>query len=157
MAYDAYLKIDGISVNSKSNYGIELESWSWGVTNSGNPSEGTGYGAGQVSFRDFSFTAAAGTQSPQLFTKAVTGEVITSATLTIDGAPEVITIKFSDVIIASYKMDEHAQASSLKIDVAGGAYADTAPAEAVSFNFAQMVFTVGSAVGTGSSIDSSAT
>ncbi|HUX67327.1 MAG TPA: type VI secretion system tube protein Hcp [Terriglobales bacterium] len=154
MAYDAFLKIDGITSDKLS--GIQLESFSWGVSNSSAASEGTGAGAGKVALQDFSFTSLMGGQSPQLFRKAVTGEVLQSATLTISGGRDIF-IKFSDVIISSYKMDEHAQANFLKIernlDALGGsgAFPNAAPADAVSFNFAKIEMSVGGIVGTGSS------
>ena len=56
---DYFLKIEGIdgeSADAKHKGDIQLESFSWGETNSGSHSSGGGGGAGKVSMQDFSFT-----------------------------------------------------------------------------------------------------
>ena len=133
MAFNAYLKLDGITGESQGGL-IRLENFSWGVSNSNSIGSGTGgAGAGKASFQDFSFAAAAGKQSPQLFQAAVEGRLIGTGTLTVNDKVDLLTIKFSDVFISSYKLDE------------GGipAVQRDLPVENVSFNFAKIEFQVG--------------
>src|SRR5436309_614292 len=57
-AVDYFLKIDGIegeSQDSKHKNEIDLESFSWGETQSGTHGAGGGGGAGKVSMQDFHF------------------------------------------------------------------------------------------------------
>ena len=57
-AVDYFLKLDGIegeSHDDKFKNQIDLESWSWGETQSGTFSGGGGGGAGKVSMQDFHF------------------------------------------------------------------------------------------------------
>jgi type VI secretion system secreted protein Hcp len=141
MAFDAFLKLDGITGESQGGT-IQLQSFSWGVSNSNSiASSGSGAGAGKVSFHDFSFTSALGKQSPQLFRSAVEGTTIGSGTLTINDKVEPITIKFSEVFISSYKLDEGAiKLSEGAIKLSEGAVQLGAPMEAVSFNFTSVEF-----------------
>lgn len=137
MAFDAFLKLDGITGEAQGGT-IQLQSFSWGVSNPNSvATSGGGAGAGKASFQDFSFTAAVGKQSPQLFRSAVEGTHIGSGTLTIADKLEPITIKFSEVFISSYKLDEGA------IKLSEGVVPAVqlgAPTEAVSFNFASVEF-----------------
>ena len=136
MAFDAFLKLDGITGESQE--GIRLQSFSWGVSNSSSiATSGGGAGAGKASFQDFSFTSAVGKQSPQLFLSAVEGSHIGSGTLTIIDKVEPITIKFSEVFISSYKLDEGAIKLSEGVNAAPQL---GAPMESVSFNFARVEF-----------------
>ena len=109
MAYDAFLKIDGITGDSqdKQHPGeIVLMSYSFGVTNSARITAGGGGGAGRNSFQDFHFTTGLSKASPQLFAKCVTGTHIPHTTLTVRKAGEnpvdFFIVKLSDAIINSY-------------------------------------------------------
>jgi len=56
MAFDAFLKIEGIEGDSqqKGHPGeIEVASFSWGETSSGDPARGGGAGTGKVQMQDF--------------------------------------------------------------------------------------------------------
>ena len=60
MAYDIFLKLDGVSGEStddKHPHEIVLESFSWGESNSSAHATASGAGAGRVSMQDFHFTA----------------------------------------------------------------------------------------------------
>src|SRR5215469_8855953 len=108
MAFDAFMKMDGITETLPGGE-LELDSYSWGLSNPGNIGSATGgAGGGKVSFQDFSFTLQAGKQSPKLFEAAANGRHINNATLTVTDKVEPITIHFSDVFITSYKLDEGA-------------------------------------------------
>lgn len=141
MAIDAFLKLDGITGESQE--GIRLQSFSWGVSNSSSASTG-GASGGKASFQDFSFTSAVGKQSPQLFKSAMEGTHIGSGTLTINDKVEPITIKFNEVFISSYKLDEGAiKLSEGSIKLSEGfvpAVQLGVPMESVSFNFVSVEF-----------------
>ena len=143
MAFNAFLKIDGIDSGTQGGE-IPLRSFTWGLSNSS--SSGSGSGAGRVSFQDFSFVASVGKQSPQLFEATAEGKVIQSATLTVTDKIEPLTIKFSEVFISSYKLDE----GVLKLsEGALPAVQFGAPSESVSFNFGKVEFQVGGNIGSG--------
>jgi type VI secretion system secreted protein Hcp len=132
-AVDYFLKIDGISGESKdSNHSdeIQLESWSWGETNSGSMAAGGGGGAGKVSMQDFSFTMANNKASPELFLACAQGKHIDSCLLTCRKAgtdqQEYLKIEFTDVLISSYQT--------------GGGGGDVLPIESITFNFAKMKY-----------------
>ena len=79
MAFDAFLKLDGIpgESNDKSHPNeIEIESYSWGVSNSGSLGSGGGGGAGKASFTDMNFTAPASAAGPLLAAACATGKHI---------------------------------------------------------------------------------
>ena len=140
MAFDAFLKIEGINGAGE----IRLESFSWGVCNSSSIAAGSGAGGGRASFQDFSFAAVVGKQSPQLFEAAAEGRLIQSATLTVTDKIEPLTIKFSEVFISSYKLDEGA------IKISEGVLPAVQlgpPMESVSFNFAKVEFQAGGSIG----------
>src|SRR2546430_10448978 len=112
MAVDAFLKLDGIkgeSQDSKHKDEIEIESFSWGVTQSGTLGFGGGGGAGKAQFQDFHFTNKVSKASPQLFLKCVTGEHIKIGTLSLRKAGgegpgiEFYKITLSDVLVSSYQ------------------------------------------------------
>jgi type VI secretion system secreted protein Hcp len=145
MAFDAFLKIDGIMGESRAGE-IRLESFSWGVSNSSSSaSGGSGAGEGKASFQDFSFAALIGRQSPKLFEAAAKGMHIKFATLTVTDKIEPLTIKFSDVFISSYKLDEGA----IKLSEGALRAAELGPPmESVSFNFARVEFQASGNLGT---------
>jgi len=130
-AVDYFLKIDGIpgeSTDSKHKNEIDLESWSWGQTNSGKHDSGGGGGAGKVSMQDFNFTMRINKASPKLFLACATGQHIKEALLTCRKAgkqqQEYLKIKFSDLLISSYQT--------------GGSGGDVVPVDQISFNFSKI-------------------
>jgi len=140
MAFDAFLKMDGITDNLPGGE-IELESFSWGLSNPSTAGSSTGgAGAGKASFQDFSFTVVAGKQSPHLFESAFKGNTILNATLTVTDKTEPITIHFHEVLISSYKIDEGPGSTHRERD---GEFPLGAPIESVSFNFLKVDFSVG--------------
>jgi len=109
MAFDAFMKIDGITGEStdRAHPGeIELLSYSFGVSNSAHAAAGSGAAAGRASFQDFHFTAGVSKASPQLFAKCVTGAHFPHATLTVRKSGETpidfFVVKLSTVIVSSY-------------------------------------------------------
>ena len=110
MAYDAFLKLDGIEgeSNDKAHKGeIEISSYSWGVANSGSFSHGGGGGEGKATFQDLHFGMPMSKASPKLMSSCATGKHIPSAVLTCRKAggtqTEFLKIKLADVLVSSYQ------------------------------------------------------
>jgi type VI secretion system secreted protein Hcp len=148
MAFDAFLKIDGITGEAMGG-AIRLESFSWGVSNSASGSTGSGAGAGKPSFQDFSFTTQVGKQSPQLFKAAADGSHIASATLTVGDKYEPLTIRFGEVFISNYKLDEGSVLSQRGENCGLPAVQLGAPVESISFNFLKIEYSAGGIQTTG--------
>lgn len=111
-AVDYFLKIDGISGEStddKHKGEIEVESFSWGVTNTTLTRAGGGAGAGRAQFQDLAFNTRVSKASPSLFLKCATGEhikqaVLTATTMDAKGqSQEFLKITLSDVLVSSYQ------------------------------------------------------
>jgi type VI secretion system secreted protein Hcp len=133
---DYFLKIDdtelrGESTDDKHRDEIEVESWSWGATQVGTTSGGTGGGAGRVSIQDINFVARTSKASPILFLRCATGKHISKAVLTARKAgsqqADFLTLTMSDLLISSYQ-------------IAGSETADTVPMDQVSINFSKIEF-----------------
>jgi type VI secretion system secreted protein Hcp len=127
-----FLKIDGIAGESNvvgHKDEIDVESWSWGVVNSGPAGFGGGAGAGRATFSDFQFVARISKASPKLFLASATGTHHKTASLT--GAREqklkenFATYKLSDVTVTSFQQG----------DAEGGP-----PTDQFSLNFAKIEF-----------------
>jgi type VI secretion system secreted protein Hcp len=112
MAFDAFLKLDGIpgeSTDAKHKDEIEILSFSWGVSNSGSVAHGGGGGAGKASFQDFSFASFLQKSSPKIWLACATGEHIKSAVLTLRKAGgetsgiEFYKVTLSDVLVSSFQ------------------------------------------------------
>ena len=111
MAVDYFLKIDGIegeSLDEKHKGEIEIESFSWGLTQPGGSSVGGGGGGGgKAQFRDISFVALISKASPKLFLACASGTHSKSAVLTVrkggEQQMEFDTMTLEDVLISSYQ------------------------------------------------------
>jgi len=130
-AVDYFLKIDGIegeSEDAKHGKEIEILSWSWGESQSGTMSHGTGGGAGKVSMQDFHFAMKANKSSPKLFLACANGEHIKSAVLTCRKAgkeqQEFLKWTFTDLLVSSYQT--------------GGSSGDLIPTDQISMNFTKI-------------------
>lgn len=133
-AVDYFLEIDGIKGESqdhkyKAKGAIDLESWSWGETNSGTHGAGGGGGAGKVVPQDFHFVMKMNKASGDLHLACATGKHIPKATLTCRKAggkqEPFLVVKFEDMLISSYQ-------------TGGSAHGDIVPTDQISFNFAKM-------------------
>ena len=111
---DYYLKITGPDITGEAeSKGFEkqmqIESWSWGASNSGSAAQGGGLGTGKVSLQDFHFVIQNGVATPQLFLSNATGKHHNEAILTCrktggDGKPYTYyTMKFKDLVISSFQ------------------------------------------------------
>jgi type VI secretion system secreted protein Hcp len=136
MAFDAFLKIEGIQGESsdKTHPGeIEIESFSWGVSNTGSVVVGGGAGAGKAVSQDFHFATSLSKASPSLMLACATGRHFPTATLTCRKAGgssqvEFLKIKLVEVLVSSYQ-------------TGGVADGDAAlPMDQFSLNFAKIDF-----------------
>jgi type VI secretion system secreted protein Hcp len=107
---DYFLKLDGIdgeSTDSKHKGEIDLESWSWGETNSGDSAHRGGMGAGKVAMQDFHFVMRVNKSTPKLMLACAEGEHIKKAILTCRKAgkdqQEYLKVTLSDLIVSSYQ------------------------------------------------------
>jgi type VI secretion system secreted protein Hcp len=120
---DYFLKIDGIDGESKDDTfpkWIEINSFGWGHSNAGSFASGTGGGTGKVSFQDINFTAAVNSASPSIAMYCATGQHIAWAELDVRKAgdtPQLFyKIKFTDVIVSSYRSGGHESAKDVPTD-----------------------------------------
>ena len=132
MAVDYFLKIDGIdgeSPDSKHAGDIDLESFSWGATQTGAHSFGGGGGAGTVSMQDFHFVMKNNKASPKLFLACAEGEHIKKAVLVCRKAgkeqQEFLKVTMSDLLVSSFQ-------------TGGSAHGDEVPVDQVSLNFSKI-------------------
>jgi type VI secretion system secreted protein Hcp len=136
MAFDAFLKIEGIDGESqdKNHTGwIEIDSFSWGVANTGSASSGGGGGAGKAVAQDFHFATETSKASPSLMLACATGRHFPQATLACRKAGgtsqvEFLKIKLQDCLVSSYDL--------------GGAAGGAAPVpdDQFSINFVKLDF-----------------
>lgn len=133
MATDMFLKITGIkgeSTDDKHKGEIEIESFTFGVSNMGTAGKGGGMGAGKANFQDISFVKRADAASPTLMQKCATGDHIDKALLTVrkagGGQQEYYKVTLSDLMISSF--------------VNGGSDGDSVPYENISLNFGRIEF-----------------
>lgn len=110
MAVDMFLKLDGIkgeSSDAKHKDTIHIESFSWGLSQTGSHGSGGGGGAGKASFQDFSFISRVNAASPLLALACASGQHIKSAVLTARKAggsqEDYLEIKLSDLLVSSYQ------------------------------------------------------
>ena len=130
---DYFLKIDGVqgeSPDKTHKNEIEIDSFSWGETNSGTALHGGGMGAGKVQMQDFHFVMKVNKASPSLFLCCANGEHIKSAILTCRKAgkdqQEYLKYTFTDLLVSSYQT--------------GGSASDVVPCDQISLNFTKAEF-----------------
>jgi len=134
MAVDMFLKLDGIKGESKDHKHkdeIHIESFSWGMSQTGAHGAGGGGGAGKVAMHDFNFNMFVNKASPKLMLACATGDHLKTAKLTVRKAggdqQEFMTITFSDILVSSYS-------------TGGSSGGDSVPTESISLNFAKVEF-----------------
>ena len=110
MAADFFLQIAGIageSTDAKHKGWIDVESWTWGETNTGTMGTGGGGGSGKVQMQDLHFVTEFSKASPALFLACATGQHMKEAKLAAvkSGAmqQEFLTWTFSDVLVSGYE------------------------------------------------------
>lgn len=133
MAGDMFLKLDGIKGESKDKSGhkgeIDIDSFSFGVSNGGTMGTGGGGGAGKVSFQDIQIQKVADLSSPSLMEACATGKHIKTGLITVRKAggkqEEFYKIKLTDVLVSG--VSNHG--------VEGGN-----PQESLNLNFSKIEF-----------------
>ena len=131
MAVDMFLKITeipGESQDSKHKDEIEIFSFSWALSQSGNLTGGSGGGQGKTEFQDFSFAMPVSKASPKLFLACASGRHLQGATLTVRKAGseqiEFLVYKLSECLVSSYQE--------------GGDASGAVPNDAFTLNFAKI-------------------
>ena len=126
-ASDFYLKIDGIDGEATGQHQgeIEIQSFSWGVSNTGSMAGGGGGGTGKAQFQDFHFTKTLDKSSPKLMQAVATGEHLKTVDLRASkgGTNEYYVIHLEDVLVSSYSTS--------------GSSGDM-PTESISFTYAKI-------------------
>ena len=133
MAADYFLKldpkIDGEATDGKHKGEIELESWSFGVSNASSALLSGGSGSGKSVPGDFLCTKRQDKSSPRLAQAVAMGDHFKSAVITIRKAggtqQEYLVITLNDVYISSFQ--------------SSGTGNGVLPVESLSLNYAQMV------------------
>lgn len=135
MAFDAFLKIDGIegeSPDSKHSKEIQLLSFSFGADQPGSSNTGGGAGTGKVNMHDLSVLKNVDKASPKLLVACATGQHIKSAVLTSRKAggdqQDYMVVTLSDIIVSSVQASGQANGT------------DGLPTEQVSLNFSKINF-----------------
>jgi type VI secretion system secreted protein Hcp len=114
MAVDMFLKLDGIkgeSQDHKHKDEIHIESFSWGMTQTGAHSTGGGGGAGKVAIHDISVTKYLDKSSPELMLHCANGKHIKEAWVYVRKAGETpveyLKIKLNDILVSSVQHSGH--------------------------------------------------
>ncbi len=133
MAYDAFLKLDGVtgeSTDSAHSGEIEIYSFSWGASNPVTIGSGTtGSGAGKVSLSSFNFMKKLDNSSPNLLKNCCIGDHFKTATLQLrkaGGSQETyLEYDMEEIYVESYQ-------------VSGSTGGDDTPTESLSVTFAKI-------------------
>jgi type VI secretion system secreted protein Hcp len=134
MAVDIFLKLDpvkGESADSKHKDWIDVLSFSWGMTQSGNTHVATGGGSGKVNVQDLNFTHYIDKASADLMKACAKGTHIGEGLLTVrkaggDNPLDYLKIKLTDVIVTSVQT--------------GGSGGEDRLTENVTLNFAKFKY-----------------
>ena len=124
MAVDMFLKLDGIKGESKDHKHkdeIHIESFSWGMNQTGTHGAAGGGGAGKVSVHDISITKLVDKASPELMLACANGKHIPSGLLTVRKAGEkpleYLKIKLTDILISGVQEAGHGGGDQLSENV----------------------------------------
>lgn len=108
MAVDMFLKLNGIkgeSSDHKHKDEIQIESFSWGMNQTGSNAAGGGGGAGKVSVHDICITKLVDKSTPGLMMACCNGKHIPDGLITVRKAGEkpleYLKIKLLDVLVSS--------------------------------------------------------
>jgi len=137
MAYDAFLKIDGVTGESQKEGHtgqIELMSFSWGASNPTTVGHGTGLAAGKVSLSDFSIMKVTDKASPTLFLNCASGKSTDKASVFIQKATGGTTGE-------TYLQYDFTHIFVTSIQWSGSTGGDDSPSESVSFAYEQVQIT----------------
>ncbi|MGZ4381571.1 MAG: Hcp family type VI secretion system effector [Gaiellaceae bacterium] len=138
MAYDAFLKIEGIpgeSLDSKHKDWIEVLSFSWGVSQ---PHSSSGQFTGHLVPEDFTFSHAVDKSSPKLMLACAQGDQINEVDVSFrkagssGGGIDYLKYSFFDVFFSSERPGGQSVAQQVKIE-------DALPFEEVTFTYGKVM------------------
>jgi type VI secretion system secreted protein Hcp len=132
-AVDAFLKLDGIKGESKDAKYLDqivIDSFSWGISQTG----ASAGGVGKVSVHDVSVTKSVDKSSPILMLRCITGEHIPEGLFsytkpTPQGQVEFLRIKLTDILVTGYNFGT------------GGGGSTALPTDSLSLNFSKIEMT----------------
>ena len=131
MAVDMFLMLDGVkgeSSDDKHKGEIDIEAFSWGMSQSGSGHRSTGSGTGKVDVHDISISKFVDKSSPVLMLACANGKHIPKGKITVRKAGEnpldYLTIDFENILISGYQTS--------------GADGGTVPSENISLNFSKV-------------------
>ena len=114
MSVDMFLKLDGIrgeSADHKHKDEIHIESFSWGMSQTGVHGSGGGGGAGKVSVHDISITKHLDKASAAMMLHCCSGKHIPNGLITVrkagDKPLEYLKIKLTDILISGVQEAGH--------------------------------------------------
>jgi type VI secretion system secreted protein Hcp len=123
MAFDAFFKYAGIkgeSQDAKHPGEIQLDSFSFGVSNAGSFAVGGGGGSGKANFNSFNLTKKVDASSPSLFLACCTGQHSPTAVVSIRKAggtqEDYLIYTFTDTMIDSYQVGGSSGGSDLPME-----------------------------------------
>jgi type VI secretion system secreted protein Hcp len=131
MAEDTYIKfqgIDGESMDSKHNNWIDVQSWSWGVSNHGATfSTGAGGGSsGKASHSDLNFACLYNKATPLIKSACETGKHIPSVEMEVVRTGEkhqtYLKIKLTDVMVSSLQVSGSGERPHTSVSLAYAKY-----------------------------------
>lgn len=124
MAVDMFLKLEGIkgeSLDHKHKDEIHIDSFSWGLSQTGAHGSGGGGGAGKVSVHDISISKHADKASAALFLHCANGKHIPSGLITVRKAGEkpleYLKIKLTDILVSGAQWAGHGELVSENISL----------------------------------------
>lgn len=131
MTMDMFLHLNGIkgeTKDSKEKDGIDILSWSWGISNSGTFHTGSGGGSGKASFRDISLVKYIDKSTAALMIAAATGKHIPDGKIIVrkagDSPQNYLIITMKKILVTA-------------IDT-GGTGSQNRLTENISLNFAEV-------------------
>ena len=114
MSVDMFLKLDGIkgeSADHKHKDEIHIESFSWGMSQTGSGHAGGGHGAGKVAVHDISITKHLDKASAAMMLHCCSGKHIPNGLITVrkagDKPLEYLKIKLVDILISGVQEAGH--------------------------------------------------
>ena len=109
---DYFLKlgdIKGESQDDKHRDEMQVESWSFGLSQAGSFGAGSGGGSGKVSFEEINFMMRSNVATPRVFVASATGEHIEKAVLTCRKSggklEDFFVITMSDVVVSRLRIN----------------------------------------------------
>jgi type VI secretion system secreted protein Hcp len=131
MAADCFLLLDGIkgeSADDKHKGEIDIESFSWGLAQSGSGNRGSGSGTGKVEVNDIHITKQVDKSSPTLQLSCASGKHIAKGKISVrkaggDNPLDYLTFDLEGVFISSYQI---------------GHSSGNVPSETIALNFVKV-------------------